>query len=114
MESWPRSNRLSGALCRLVVGPGPNPEDRGPGVGGSTVSESPSLHRQVQPMPPSAKFVFKVLEYRGALTRRELARETQLPDSTITDALSALRDAGLLDDRPLPTDPRAQLYYLDP
>jgi len=78
------------------------------------VSESPALDRRVRPMSPSAKFVYEVLEYRGALTRREIAGETQLPDSTITDALAALRDAGLVEDRPLPTDPRAQLYYLDP
>lgn len=77
------------------------------------MSESHSFDRQVEPLPPSAKFVFRVLEYRGALTRRELASETQLPDSTITDALAALRDAGLVANRPLPTDPRARLYYLD-
>lgn len=78
------------------------------------MSESRSFDRLVEPLPPSAKFVFKVLEYRGALTRRELASETQLPDSTITDALSTLRESGLVDERPLPTDPRARLYYIDP
>lgn len=67
----------------------------------------------LEDLPPSAKFVYKTLEYRGDLTRREIASETHLPDSTITDALATLRDRGLVGDRPLPTEPRARLYFID-
>lgn len=59
------------------------------------------------------KQVEAVLKYRGDLTRREQAAETRLPESTITDALSTLQERGLVDHHPLPTEPRARLYYLD-
>ncbi len=47
-------------------------------------------------MPPSAKFVLKVLELKGPLTARELAEETMLPERTVRRALSELLRRGLV------------------
>ena len=41
-------------------------------------------------MPPSAKFVLKILELKGPLTVKELAKETMLPERTVRYALSEL------------------------
>ena len=44
-------------------------------------------------LPPSAKFiVFVIEEAGGSIARDELAEETDLPDSTIRDALDRLEE----------------------
>lgn len=46
-------------------------------------------------VPPSAKFVLKMLQLRGAMSARELAEETMLPERTVRRALSELLRKGL-------------------
>jgi len=48
----------------------------------------------VSPLPPSAKYVYYVLENAedGKLTRSELIEETELPERTIDDALQTLKN----------------------
>jgi NAD+ kinase len=41
-------------------------------------------------MPPSAKFVLKMLELKGPMSVRELAEETRLPERTVRHALAEL------------------------
>lgn len=42
-------------------------------------------------LPPSAKYIHKVLTYEGPLTYGEIVEETNLPESTVDDALDRLR-----------------------
>ncbi|WP_069806384.1 winged helix-turn-helix transcriptional regulator [Vulcanisaeta thermophila] len=47
-------------------------------------------------LPPSAKFIMKVLEYEGQLTQREISEKTMLPGRTIRYALNLLMRKGLV------------------
>lgn len=67
---------------------------------------------RLESLPPSAKLVYKILEYEGPeLTQEELAEETLLPQRTVRNALYELDDMGLVEDRPNDRgDARAKLY----
>ncbi|MFC6718244.1 winged helix-turn-helix transcriptional regulator [Natrialbaceae archaeon GCM10025810] len=62
--------------------------------------------------PPSAKLVFKMLEYDGSLTQKELADETMLPQRTVRFALSRLEEVDLVEDRVSFRDARQSVYSL--
>lgn len=47
-------------------------------------------------MPPSAKFLLKMLRLKGPMSVRELAEETMLPERTVRRALSELQRRGLV------------------
>lgn len=47
-------------------------------------------------IPPSAKFVLKMLELKGPMSARELAEETLLPERTVRRALLELQRRGLV------------------
>ncbi|WP_243674866.1 helix-turn-helix domain-containing protein [Vulcanisaeta distributa] len=48
-------------------------------------------------LPPSAKFILKILEYEGQLTQKEIVEKTMLPSRTVRNALSILiRKGGLI------------------
>lgn len=66
----------------------------------------------VQDLPPSAKLVAKVLEYKGALTQSQLAEETLLPARTVRYALSRLEDCGVVESRFSFNDARKRVYTL--
>jgi len=61
-------------------------------------------------LPPSSKLVFKVLDERDPLTQRQIRDRALLPARTTRNALGKLADAGLVEDRPAPTDARKRLY----
>ena len=45
--------------------------------------------------PPSAKLVFKALEQAGAMTLKDIEKETYLPYRTVRYAVKRLKDGGL-------------------
>lgn len=61
-------------------------------------------------MPPSAKLVYKVLEYSGLLTQKEIVQESYLPPRTVRYALSRLKEEGFLEERFYFKDARQSLY----
>lgn len=63
-------------------------------------------------LPPSAKLVYKTLEYEGSLTQGELATESLLPPRTVRYALTTLTDADLIEERLHIQDARKRLYSL--
>ncbi|ELY40309.1 MarR family transcriptional regulator [Natronorubrum tibetense] len=63
-------------------------------------------------LPPSAKLVFKVLEYNGSLTQGEIADETMLPRRTARFGLSRLKEGGLVEDQVSFRDARQSVYSL--
>ncbi|WP_340820840.1 helix-turn-helix domain-containing protein [Methanolobus sp. WCC4] len=63
-------------------------------------------------LPPSAKLVFKVLEYGGLLTQKEIAEQSYLPPRTIRYALGRLKDEDFLQERFYFKDARQSLYGL--
>ena len=66
----------------------------------------------VNPLPPSAKLVYKVLEYEGAMTQREIATESRLCARTVRYALSKLEDQETITSRVCLDDARQSVYQL--
>lgn len=61
-------------------------------------------------MPPSANFVFYVLERQGPLPRHRLLDETNLPDRTLGYALEILLKKGLVIKKLDQKDARLRVY----
>jgi len=61
-------------------------------------------------MPPSAKYVLKILELKGPLTVKEISEITLLPERTVRYALTELTKKGLVKRRISLRDAR-QVYY---
>ncbi|WP_336133753.1 winged helix-turn-helix domain-containing protein [Natronomonas amylolytica] len=64
----------------------------------------------VESLPPSAKLVYKTLEYEGSLTQSELAEESLLPQRTVRHALKKLDDAGVIEESVYLMDARKSTY----
>lgn len=69
-------------------------------------------NEKIENLPPSAKLVFKVLEYSGLLTQKEIAQETYLPARTVRYALNRLKKEKILEERFCFKDARQSLYGL--
>lgn len=68
---------------------------------------------QLSELPPSAKLVYKVLEYNGRLSQKRLVEETRLSSRTLRYALSELEDADLVASRSALHDARQTCYTID-
>jgi len=66
----------------------------------------------LEDLPPSAKLVFKVLEYDGPLTQKRIVEETMLSARTVRYALERLEDRGVVDEDIYFADARQSLYKL--
>ncbi len=65
---------------------------------------------KIERLSPSVKLVFKVLEYKGLMTQKELVAESFLPPRTVRYALSILKKEGILEERLYYKDARQSLY----
>lgn len=74
--------------------------------------EDHATREAVHDLPPSAKLVYKVLEYNDSLTQSQLADRTLLPARTVRYALSRLEDIDAVDSRFSFSDARKRLYTL--
>jgi len=63
-------------------------------------------------LPPSAKLVFKVLEYNGPLTQKGIVEESMLSARTVRYALERLEGIGVVDEDVYFADARQNLYQL--
>jgi predicted transcriptional regulator len=63
-------------------------------------------------LPPSAKLVFKVLEYDGPLTQKGIVQESMLSARTVRYALERLEGIGMVDEDVYFADARQNLYEL--
>ncbi|MCS3923491.1 hypothetical protein [Methanosalsum natronophilum] len=71
---------------------------------------SGTYKNNIENMPPSSKLVYKVLEYKGFLTPKQIATESQLPPRTVRYALSRLKDENFLLEKFCFKDARQSLY----
>jgi len=60
--------------------------------------------------PPSARFIYKLLEYEGPMTPGEMARESGLTQRTIRSSLDTLLDLGYAVKRTSLRDARTDVY----
>ena len=74
---------------------------------------STSDKKTVYDLPPSAKLVYKVLEYNDQLTQQQIATESRLPARTVRFALSELDSIGVVKDEISFSDARQRLYHLN-
>ena len=79
-----------------------------PTADGTDVAESLSA------LPPSAKLVYKVLEYEGPLTQNEIATESRLCSRTVRYALTKLENVDVVHRRSCLEDARQWVYWIDP
>lgn len=61
-------------------------------------------------LSPSVKLVFKMLEFKGLMTQKELVAESYLPPRTVRYALGKLKKEGILEERLYYKDARQCLY----
>lgn len=76
----------------------------------SALAKKVKLADELLNMPPSSKLLLKTLEYEGALTHKELASKTLLPDRTVRLALRHLLDKGYVKRRVSLRDTRQRIY----
>jgi DNA-binding MarR family transcriptional regulator len=65
---------------------------------------------ELEDLPPSAKLVLKVLEYKGALTQKEIIEESMLSARTVRYALERLEEIGVVEEDIYFADARQSLY----
>lgn len=68
--------------------------------------------RTIADVPPSAKLVYKVLEYNGALTQKQIVERSMLSQRTVRDALARLREIDVVSEEVYIPDARQNLYEL--
>jgi DNA-binding MarR family transcriptional regulator len=63
-------------------------------------------------LPPSAKLVYKVLEYNGPLTQKGIVEESMLSARTVRYALERLDGVNLIEEDVYFADARQNLYEI--
>lgn len=63
-------------------------------------------------LPPSAKLVYKVLEYNGAMTQKDIVEESMLSARTVRYALERLKEIEIVSEDVYFADARQNLYDL--
>ena len=66
----------------------------------------------IDDLPPSAKLVFKVLEYKGSLTQKQIVEESMLSARTVRYALERLEAIDVVSEDVYFADARQNLYEL--
>jgi NAD+ kinase len=81
-------------------------------TGISALAKKVHLAEELLSMPPSSKLLLKTLEYEGALTQKDLANKTLLPDRTVRLALSHLLKKGYVKKKVSIRDARQKIYEI--
>ena len=72
------------------------------------------IRELLEPLPPSAKLVYYVLDAEGRFDQTGLAEETRLPARTVRFAVEKLDDVDLVEEGLCPTDARRSVYRAVP
>jgi len=67
----------------------------------------------LEDLPPSAKLVFKVLQYDGPLTQKQIVEESMLSARTVRYALERLEEIDAIDEDVYFADARQSLYRIN-
>jgi predicted transcriptional regulator len=67
---------------------------------------------ELSDLPPSAKLVYKVLEYDGPLTQKGIVEESMLSARTVRYALERLDEIGIVEEDVYFADARQNLYEI--
>lgn len=77
-----------------------------------TDSMTESDEEEIADLPPSAKLVYKVLEYNGPLTQKGIVQESMLSARTVRYALERLDEIGVIEEDVYFADARQNLYEI--
>ena len=66
----------------------------------------------VASLPPSAKLIYKTLQYEGSMTQTQLADASLLPQRTVRHALRKLEDVDAVEESVYLMDARKSNYSL--
>ncbi|PSQ23845.1 ArsR family transcriptional regulator [Halobacteriales archaeon QS_9_67_17] len=66
----------------------------------------------IDDLPPSAKLVFKVLEYKGPMTQKGIVEESMLSARTVRYALERLEEIDIVKEDVYFADARQNLYEI--
>ncbi|RQH00376.1 MarR family transcriptional regulator [Natrarchaeobius oligotrophus] len=77
------------------------------------IDEEADRHVSISELSPSAKLVYKVLEYEGSMTQEEIASESRLCSRTVRYALGKLDEHDLVASRVSLEDARKSKYWID-
>ena len=69
-----------------------------------------ATQEELEDLPPSAKLVLKVLEYKGALTQKQIIQESMLSARTVRYALERLEELDVVEEDIYFADARQNLY----
>ena len=70
------------------------------------------IYEDIENIPPSSKFILKILEYEGPLTQKQIVEKTMLPPRTVRYALNILLEKGLIVKKASLRDTRQYVYSL--
>jgi len=70
------------------------------------------MSQTIEDAPPSAKLVYKVLQYNGGLTQKGIVEKSMLSQRTVRDAIDRLEDLGIIRESVYVPDARQSLYEL--
>ncbi|MHA1866414.1 MAG: hypothetical protein ACTSVB_07720 [Candidatus Heimdallarchaeaceae archaeon] len=68
--------------------------------------------QSLEGVPPSAKYIFKLLHTEGEMTQSEIIQSTGLPSRTVRNALKILSEKELVGKRRYLHDARQSIYFL--
>ncbi|ERH08361.1 MAG: transcriptional regulator, ArsR family [halophilic archaeon J07HX64] len=71
-----------------------------------------SADEELGDLPPSAKLVYKVLDYNGPLTQKKIVEESMLSARTVRYALERLDEIGVVAEDVYFADARQNLYEI--
>ena len=71
---------------------------------------SQATQEELEDLPPSAKLVLKVLEYKGSLTQKQIIEESMLSARTVRYALERLEELDVVEEDIYFADARQNLY----
>ncbi len=80
---------------------------------GAVVESETETETGIDDLSPSAKLVYKVLEYEGPMTQEEIARESRLCARTVRYALGKLDEHGVVTSRASLEDARQSIYRIE-
>ena len=63
---------------------------------GSSMISSFYQKREIMKLPPSAKFIIHLLKMKGVMNRKQIIKETMMPDRTVGFALKKLLEKNLI------------------
>lgn len=72
----------------------------------------PESQSEIASLPPSAKLVYKTLQYEGPMTQAQLADASLLPQRTVRHALKKLEDVDAVEESVYLMDARKSNYRL--